>query len=127
MKKILLTLLFSLSVLLQAGELIHTEDYEQGIYKAQKEHKNLVLFVYSSYCPWCKKMERDTLENKEVIEYLNKNYIFVAANQDIDEFPQRFMPNGTPTTYVIDPKTQEKLFSLRGYKSPHSFLKRLKR
>ena len=74
-------------------------------------------------------MEEDTLSHPEVIEYLNKNFIFVTVDlslsMDIEDLPSKFIPQGTPTTYVINPKDEELIFLLRGYKNPASFLKAL--
>ncbi len=113
--------------LVGASELKHADSYEYAIAKGLKENKNILMYTHSPYCPWCTKMENETLSNKKVIEFINKNYVYVSIDVEMDDFPTKFKPNGTPTTFIIDPKTQKKLYSLRGYKSPRSFLGRLKR
>ena len=74
-------------------------------------------------------MEADTLSNPDVIKLLNEKYIFVSIDLstelEIEDVPSRFLPQGTPTTFVIDPKTQKSLFTMRGYKKPKSFIWRL--
>ncbi|MBD3840881.1 MAG: thioredoxin family protein [Campylobacterales bacterium] len=126
MKKLFLVILSTLFVLLEASNLKHAQSYKQAIDQGVKEKKNVILFVYSSYCPWCKKMEKTTLQDPEVIKYVNDNYIFVAVNQDVDAFPEKFLPYGVPTTYVIDPTIEEKMFTMKGYKSSKSFLNRIR-
>ena len=95
------------------------------------QNKRVVLFAHTPFCPWCKKMEADTLENQNVIKFLNKNEIFVtidlSIDMDIEDVPKQFIPRGTPTTYVINPKDQSLLFTMRGYKNAKSFLSRLSR
>lgn len=102
------------------------DSYIDAMFAGIKGDKNVVLFIESDFCPWCKKMKKTTLSNSEVINLLNKKYIFLKLNKDTDFIPEQFIPNGVPTTYVIDPKVEESIFSLRGYKSASSFLSRLK-
>lgn len=122
-----LLVLFLLSIFSFASSIQHINSYEQGIEKAKKENKQALLFVYSTYCPWCKKMEKTTLQDEEVIKVINEKYIFIAVNQDKDSFPEKFIPYGVPTTYLIDPIKEEKIFTMKGYKSADSFLDRLGR
>jgi len=129
--KIFTKLLFlALSIFtLNANELKHADSYADALEKGIAQNKSVVLFAHSPFCPWCRKMEAETLSDNEVIEYLNKNFIFVTVDlslsMDIEDVPAKFLPEGTPTTYVIDPKTQELLYSLRGFKNKKSFLGRL--
>jgi len=103
----------------------YTDAIEDGI--ALKKH--VILFAHSPFCPWCRKMEADTLENKKVIKLLNEKYIFVSIDLstelETEDVPSKFLPRGTPTTFVIDPTTGDTLFTMRGYKSPKSFIWRL--
>ncbi len=126
----LLLILFSVFTL-NAADLIHADSYADALKKGVEQNKPVVLFAHSPFCPWCRKMEADTLSDEEVINFLNKNFIFVTVDlslsMDIEDVPAKFLPEGTPTTYVIDPKTEELLYSLRGYKSKQSFLGRLSR
>ncbi len=116
---------------LNANELTHADSYADALEKGIAHNKPVVLFAHSPFCPWCRKMEAETLSDNEVIDYLNKNFIFVTVDlslsMDIEDVPAKFLPEGTPTTYVIDPKNQELLYSLRGFKNKKSFLGRLSR
>lgn len=121
-----LILSLTLSIFANGSQITAEPSYKDAILKGQKENKKVVMFVYSDYCPWCKKMERTTLRNRDVVKYMNEKYIFVEVNQDRDVFPPRFLPYGVPTTYVIDPNSESKVLTMRGYKSAGSFLSRLK-
>jgi thioredoxin-related protein len=125
-------ILILISILtLNALELEHANSYADALKQGVEQNKSVVLFAHSPFCPWCRKMEADTLSDDEVISFLNKNFIFVTVDlslsMDIEDVPAKFLPEGTPTTYVIDPKTEELLYSLRGYKNKQSFLGRLSR
>ena len=126
MKKIFTLLLFFILVnIANATDIKYASSYEEAVVQAKEQNKKLMLFMHSDYCPWCKKMKRTTLKNKEVVDDINKNYIFVQLDIDFDDFPSKFKPNGVPTTYVIDPIKEEKMFTMRGYKSAKSFLNRI--
>jgi len=111
--------------------LYHADSYSDAIQEGKIKHKAVVLFTHSPFCPYCKKMQQDTLSNKKVIKLLNDKFIFVSVDLSLDletdDVPKKFIPRGTPTTYVIDPNNQQLLFSLRGYKTPKSFINRLSR
>lgn len=125
LKKVIVALLF-LSVFTSASDLKHINSFEDGLYLAKKQNKQMMLFIYSTHCPWCKKMERTTLSDSEVIDFINEKFVFVSLNKDIDDIPSNFIPYGVPTTYAID-KNGEKLYTMKGYKSKKSFLGRAQR
>lgn len=125
MKKLILFIILISSI--YANGIKHANSFDDAIQKGQKENKQVMLFVYSTYCPWCKKMERTTLSDDEVIKFVNDKFIFVALNQDQDYIPEKFRPYGVPTTYVIDSKNVEKLYTMKGFKQKSSFLDRINR
>lgn len=118
-------LLCFFAVHLQAGELKRYLNYDEAIKVANKENKKLLMFVFSSHCPWCLKMKKTTLQNDEISNYINKNFVFLMINQDSTEFPEEFRAQMVPTTYFIDPKTQTALYSTIGYLKPDMYIEEL--
>ena len=45
----------------------------------------------------------------------------LSLDMEVEDVPMRFLPEGTPVTFIIDPKNEEKLYSLRGYKNTNHF------
>ena len=39
--------------------------------------KKILVDVYTSWCGWCKVMDRKTFTNQEVVDYLNQNFILM--------------------------------------------------
>ncbi|MDZ4667676.1 MAG: DUF255 domain-containing protein [bacterium] len=112
--------------------------WNEGYPIAQKEGKIVLVDAYTDWCGWCKKMDRDTYSNADVIKKLNKDFIVIKFNPeqrektyDIDGqtftardfFAQltRGENTGYPTTYFIDPK-KKSLFIDAGYKDAASFM-----
>ncbi len=99
MRNIILLILFIITFV-NANSLNWTKGVKNGLEKAQKEHKILMIFVEAKHCPWCHKMLNTTLSDKDVVRNLNKNYILVKVDADSKE-GREYFPNIsiTPTTF----------------------------
>jgi uncharacterized protein YyaL (SSP411 family) len=57
--------------------------------KAKKENKLIFLSIGYSSCHWCHVMERESFEDKEVADYLNKHFVCIKVDReerpDVDE------------------------------------------
>ncbi len=120
MKKLISIL--SLSTLLFGADLKVYYDLDIATSKAKAEKKEVVFYVYSTNCPWCKKMDKNTFKNSNVIKELNSDYIFVKLNKDIDDIPEELIPRFVPTTYILD-ANQDEIFAMYGYKDSSEFLR----
>ena len=100
-------------------------DYQQALQIAKKQHKKLMMFMHTKYCRWCIKMQKTTLQDQKVIDFINKNYIFLSMDKDTGKYPKQYRPRFVPTTYTIDPITEEEIYSLYAYKNAKEFLSEL--
>lgn len=48
----------------------------------QKKPKKFVVDVYTSWCGWCKVMDRETFAKPAIIDYVNANYYAVKLNAE---------------------------------------------
>ena len=46
------------------------------------QHRPIIIDVYTSWCGWCKVMDKDTYGNEKVISYINKNFYAVKFNAE---------------------------------------------
>lgn len=106
MKKI--KILFLITLIAFSPMIIKAKIYD-NVYTAQKqalkEAKLMVFFVVSNTCDYCHKLMNDVLNNKELMDYLNRN--FIVAISDLNGnglIPKDLLFNGvTPTTYILTP------------------------
>ena len=65
-----------------------------------KDPKNIVVFIHTDWCKYCHKMKATTLQNQEVINYLNSNFYFCPLNAETEtpilfnHHKFNFIPNG---------------------------------
>ncbi|HEU6448028.1 MAG TPA: thioredoxin family protein [Verrucomicrobiae bacterium] len=82
MKRIIVTLLAACA-LLQAGaaELNWMTDLSKAQEQAKKENKLVLIdFTGSDWCPWCVKLDKETLSQPEFADYATKNLVLVKVD-----------------------------------------------
>ncbi|MFZ3059527.1 MAG: thioredoxin family protein [Candidatus Methanoperedens sp.] len=57
---------------------------EKGFQIAQQENKPIAVYFWAIWCQYCAKFQSDTLGNPQVKEILEKDYVLVAMDLDID-------------------------------------------
>jgi uncharacterized protein YyaL (SSP411 family) len=120
MKIILLTiLLFSSLFAFVTDNWSH--DYNASIKLAQKEHKNIYLFIGADKCHFCKTFKEKTLSKKSIMVRLKKNYIVVYLSRDRHYIPEKFQKFGVPRHYFLNPEGKI-LFESFGVLEPAGFV-----
>lgn len=82
---------------------LKTYTFQEAELLSKENPKPIVVFIHTSWCNYCKIMEKSTLKNKEVIAQLNSNFYFVSFDAETKEtitFNQntfQFQPTGTNT------------------------------
>ncbi len=73
--------------------------WEEAMTLATKEGNNKKIFVdvYTDWCGWCKKMDKDTFQNPEVARYMEENFHMVKLDAE-DTNPKNF--KGRTFNYV---------------------------
>ena len=85
MNKILVTCLVLMNLFLSinsSAQEIEWYSWEDGIEKALKEDKIIVVNVFKDNCYWCKVMDTVVYSNNKIKERINKNYIPVKLNTE---------------------------------------------
>jgi thioredoxin-related protein len=121
MSRFLVVFIIFISSLYASG----TPDYKEAVEKARKDGKHVLFVLTTQYCPWCNRLKNGVLETPEVKEAIKKGYVLTIVDRDRDKFPDKFYSRLVPTTFIIDPYTQEEVDMVIGYVNRSAFLEKL--
>ena len=108
-------------------DMAYENNYERALLKAKKEAKDLMVFMTTSYCPWCRKLENKILSQEHIDKKIKATHVPVVLNYDKKEFPKELGKiRVTPTLYVLNAKTQKIEETFIGFSSRNRFLNYLK-
>jgi thiol-disulfide isomerase/thioredoxin len=102
-------------------------DYDVALAKAKKEKKALMVFMSTSYCPWCRKLESQILAKESIDAKIHEKYVPVMLNYDKKKFPEKLLKiKITPTLYIINSESGKIEEKVVGYNNRSAFLHLLK-
>jgi len=108
-------LLLMLSAFIFGSGLKWVGSMQKAFEVAKKVHKPIMVFVEASHCPWCSKMLHTTLEEKDTIKVLNRDYVLVKIDIDSADGQKYFANTAiTPTIYFLSYK-KEPLIAIEGF------------
>lgn len=66
-----------------ASEKVQWQDWNVAL-KTAKANKNKIILVdlYTDWCGWCKRMDKDTYENAKVAGLINQGFVAVKLNPE---------------------------------------------
>lgn len=137
MKKLfgaLLITLFSFQIA-TAQDKITWLTFEEAAAKTAENPKMIFVDVYTDWCGWCKKMDKDTFTDPEVIGFINENFYAVKMNAENGnrkfsfkgkEYSEatmaRAMRVSSYPNFVIMDAVMENIAQYPGYREPVPFL-----
>lgn len=109
--------------------------FEEAVAANQSDPKMLLVDVYTDWCGWCKKMDKETFTDPEVVKYVNENFYAVKLNAEDNERTFDFMGKkfseaqmaasmrvrSYPNFVIIEP-TLQNIAQLPGYRPADAFL-----
>ena len=113
-------------------ESINWHSFEEVIEKTAANPKMILVDVYTDWCGWCKKMDRNTFTDPKVIEYVNNNFYAVKLNAENKKkkFSEQSMARNMRVrsfpNFIIMDASMENITQLPGYREPDNFVSALK-
>ena len=108
--------------------------FSEGLSKSLETEKKSLVYVYTDWCGWCKKMESQTFYNSKVVNYLNERFISIKMNAESNsrhtfndkslserEIAREFSITGYPAVIFFDEKN-EPITVLPGYVDADNFM-----
>ncbi|MDT3739773.1 MAG: DUF255 domain-containing protein [Candidatus Kapabacteria bacterium] len=94
---------------------------------AQKSNKIIFLDAYTDWCGWCKVLDKETFTNKEVIDFINLNFIPVKYEMETGFgkiLAMKYRVRGFPSQLFFSPDGKL-IYTSSGYKPPKQFIEML--
>jgi len=118
--KTLLTLLILITSLFSYETDNWLHNYDKALKIAQKEHKNIYLFIGADACKFCKIFKEKTLSQESVMKRLKEDYVPIYLSRDQHTIPDKFEKFGAPRHYFLD-ENGKILFATFGVLEPAGF------
>ena len=94
---------------------------------AQKSNKIIFLDAYTDWCGWCKVLDKETFTNKEVIDFINLNFIPVKYEMETGfgkTLAMKYRVRGFPSQLFFSPDGKL-IYTSSGYMPPKAFIEML--
>lgn len=91
-----------------------TKSFEESLKLAKEQNKKVIVDVYTDWCGWCVKMDRDSYGSTEIKDIINSNFILVKLDAESkskinyngksytgEELAAKFQASGYPTTVFL--------------------------
>lgn len=114
-KKIKLSLLFFCTLFLNAQSFSQIS-FEDALTKAKTEDKRVIVDIYTDWCGWCQKLDKESYGSKEIKEIIEEDFILVKLNAESsakvkykgkdyseESLAVYFQATGYPTTVFLEP------------------------
>ncbi len=108
--------------------------WDAGLREAATSGRPVLVDVYTDWCGWCRRMDRDVYARADVQDYLTRKFVVVKLDAESDaavryegrahtsrSLAERFGVTSYPTTLFLSAKGAP-LGSVPGYSPPRDFL-----
>jgi thioredoxin-related protein len=109
-------------------------DWDTGMALAQRTGRPVLVDVYTDWCGWCKRMDRDVYANPEVREYLSSRFVTIKLDAEAPDpahyegrdhtsitLAERFKVTSYPMTIFLKSNGQHSI-NVPGYVPAEKFL-----
>ena len=100
----------------KAPEKLEWLAFDAATERAKSQNKHLIVDVYTTWCGWCKIMEKQTYGDPDVAAYLHDNFVLAKVNGEASsklhwqgkelterQFARAINVRGYPATYFMKP------------------------
>ena len=108
--------------------------FNDGLAKARTEDKPIFLEFYTDWCPYCRKFQKETVNDRKVSRMLAENFVYVRLNAEDTknrikfdgksythvELTQAFGIRSYPSLVFLD-STSKPITMLSGFVPPNQF------
>lgn len=99
--------------------------FDEALKASAEQGKPIFMDAYTTWCHWCKELDKKTFSDAEVVAYLNENFINLKMDMERGEGPklaQKYNVQGYPTLLFINSKGTT-IGNIYGFATAENFLK----
>jgi len=109
-------------------------EFGAGMQEAEAEEKPVIVDVYTSWCGWCKRMDKTTYADENVNDYMEETFVPIKMNAEskdrtsyageeysYNQIAKGFRITGYPTTLFLQADGSH-ITTVPGYLKPEQFL-----
>ena len=122
--RVLIALLFLLDALYGAS-ISWERNYPKALAKAKRADKALMVYLYLPHCGTCSYMNKNVFTDRDVVDYLEKNYVAVKLYTNDRGLPDELKSEMAPVFHFMDPQSSKRIETVMGGKNAEKFLELL--
>lgn len=88
------------------SKLVWHTDFAKVIKAARDQNKLILVDVYTDWCGWCHKLDRDTYSNPDVVNFVNNQFVCLKVDAEDggpgQAFSQQYQIGGFPCIMMLD-------------------------
>jgi len=67
---------------LQGQKSVDWKPAQKGLVQYQAKPKDMLIYFYTDWCGWCRRMENESFSNKAVVDYMNRSFLCIKFNAE---------------------------------------------
>lgn len=100
-------------------------DLKKAHQTALRENKPMLIVFGADWCGYCKKLERETLSNPQMVKYVNAEFVPVHLDADKDKEALEILEvRGLPCSVILSPNA-DLLGRIEGYQKMAPYYSKL--
>ncbi len=107
-----------LTTVARAADLTWEHDYDKALASAKESKKIVMVDLYTDWCGWCKRLDRDVYANPDIQAKLAKNFVPLKINPEKSQkgaqLASKFGLRGYPYIAFLD-ADGKKISTIEGY------------
>lgn len=108
MTYILLPLLFAMSGAFAQGIEFFKGSFDEALAAAKAQNKQIFVDFYTSWCVYCKKMDKEAFPDAQVGDYFNRKFISLKINAEQQKsIAARYEVTAYPTLLIVNAEGEE--------------------
>lgn len=114
--------------LIAVNDLMWGTSLSASLAQGKLKRRYVLADIYTDWCGWCKRLDRDTFANPQMMSYLNTKWVCAKINAEGSvegkQVASQYKVSGFPCALVFDPSGKF-IGKLSGYYKPGDYQKAL--